>query len=402
MIPRSILSVIILTVWTSFVAGGHLADEEFSPSIRRPVYPTGQGPRVFIDEAHCNFHTISGSYKPFANLLRKDGYQVNPICRQLSETSLQSVDILVISNAINERDVNDWSLPIASAFTEDEISSLYTWVENGGALFLITDHMPWPGAVDHLAKAFGIQFSNGYAASAQNAYGEQTSEVFMPKNGLKDNTITNGRGTEEAVTKVVSFVGSAFKPPQNAMPILVYGTGAVSLETERAWELNDKTPRRSIEGWCQLAVIKVGRGRVAVSGEAAMFSAQLYGPEKTPMGMNSPEAKQNVKLLLNLIHWLSRVPGMEGEQNIAPPVQIQTPEIIRILEEENIASLRTAHSQSISITLRDGRRYMGKYDQSQAGQKYGDDHLWDILNLVSHIRANRRPEEVRDWSITCE
>jgi hypothetical protein len=51
-----------------------------------------------------------------------------------------------------------------------------------------------------------------------------------------------------------------------------------------------------------------------------MFTAQVAGPEKIRMGMNSPHAKQNAQLLLNLMHWLSRVPGMreQAEQGAAP------------------------------------------------------------------------------------
>jgi hypothetical protein len=51
--------------------------------------------------------------------------------------------------------------------------------------------------------------------------------------------------------------------------------------------------------------MKVGKGRVAIFGEAAMFSAQLGGPQKLPMGMNAPVAKQNPQFLLNVMHWLS-------------------------------------------------------------------------------------------------
>jgi len=51
--------------------------------------------------------------------------------------------------------------------------------------------------------------------------------------------------------------------------------------------------------------MRVGKGRVAVFGEAAMFSAQLAGPNKAPMGMNAPIAAQNPQFLLNVMHWLS-------------------------------------------------------------------------------------------------
>jgi hypothetical protein len=64
--------------------------------------------------------------------------------------------------------------------------------------------------------------------------------------------------------------------------------------------------------------MKVGRGRIAVFGEAAMFSAQLAGSENEPMGMNAPEAMQNHQLLLNVMHWLTRVPelGDGGEASV--------------------------------------------------------------------------------------
>ena len=74
-----------------------------------------------------------------------------------------------------------------------------------------------------------------------------------------------------------------------------------------AWEFGPDTARHDVGGWLQGAVFEVGKGRVAVFGEAAMFSAQLAGPEKVPMGMNAPNATQNPQLLLNVLHWLTRV-----------------------------------------------------------------------------------------------
>jgi hypothetical protein len=50
-----------------------------------------------------------------------------------------------------------------------------------------------------------------------------------------------------------------------------------------------------------------GKGRVAVFGEAAMFSAQLEGALRSPMGMNLPAAAENSRFLLNLMRWLARL-----------------------------------------------------------------------------------------------
>lgn len=35
-----------------------------------------------------------------------------------------------------------------------------------------------------------------------------------------------------------------------------------------------------------------------------MFSAQLAGEERIPMGMNRPEAAQNYRFALNVLRWL--------------------------------------------------------------------------------------------------
>lgn len=56
--------------------------------------------------------------------------------------------------------------------------------------------------------------------------------------------------------------------------------------------------------WQQLAYFPYGKGKVVVSGEAAMFSAQLAGPREQKVGMNNELAKENVQLLRNLLGWL--------------------------------------------------------------------------------------------------
>jgi hypothetical protein len=57
--------------------GGQVADENFNAKVEHPAY-TKSGPRVLFDEAHNNFHTASGRYKPFADLITNDGYQIVP------------------------------------------------------------------------------------------------------------------------------------------------------------------------------------------------------------------------------------------------------------------------------------------------------------------------------------
>ena len=73
---------------------------------------------------------------------------------------------------------------------------------------------------------------------------------------------------------------------------------------DTAWVFDDRTRIESVEGWSQGAFQPYGKGKVVMFGEAAMFTAQLAGPEQIKMGMNNEIAPENYQLLLNLIHWL--------------------------------------------------------------------------------------------------
>ena len=279
-----------------------VADTSFEPPIPAPAYRPGRGPVVMLDEAHFNFHTAEGRYKPFAELLRRDGYVVKASRLKFSKASLKGGRILVIANPLAERNRTDWSLPTPSAFSSEEVAAVRDWVKGGGSLLLIADHMPFPGAAEALALALGIRFSNGYAVDEK----KQGPMLFKLSDGsLKDHPVTRGRRDAERVTSVATFTGSAFQVEGDAQPLLILGPSVSSFMTSVAGQITDETPRVPVGGWYQGAVIRFGKGRVGVFGEAAMFSAQLAGPNRNPMGMNAPIAAQNPQFLLNVMHWLS-------------------------------------------------------------------------------------------------
>ena len=295
----------VIVVGASLAAGAfaqQVPDTAFAPPIPNPMYQAAKGPVVLLDEAHFNFHTADGRYQPFAALLRRDGYDVRASKLAFSKASLKDAKILVIANALAERNKTEWTLPTPPAFTDDEVRFVSDWVKAGGSLLLIVDHMPFPGAAENLARVFGIRFSNGYAIDP-NVQGPM---LFKPENGsLKAHAIVNGRTESEKVDSVATFTGSAFQVDGDVQPLLVLGPSVVSAITTTAGEITKDTLRVPVNGWFQGAVMRFGKGRVAVFGEAAMFSAQLAGPNKNPMGMNAPIASKNPQFLLNLMHWLS-------------------------------------------------------------------------------------------------
>jgi hypothetical protein len=284
-----------------------VADTTWAPPAFTPAWPAGAGPVVAIDEGHRNFHTLDGRFAPFARLVRSDGWRVTRHTGLLTPASLAVIDLLVIANPLNER--NDpaaggrWELPTPPAFTPDEVSAVREWVRDGGALLLIADHMPFPGAAAPLAAAFGAQFSNGFVA-----IGDDVPDLAFGRNPdgplLVDHPVTR-------VDSVRTFTGSAFRPGPLAEPLLVLPRGATSLECPVAWTFGPETPVVEVGGWCQAAVVRYGGGRVALFGEAAQFTAQLAGEDRIPMGMNAPEAPQNWRFLLDTLFWLAGRDGRE-------------------------------------------------------------------------------------------
>jgi hypothetical protein len=282
-----------------------VADSAFAPPIARPAFAEGAGPLVLVDEAHTNFHTTDGRYYAFARLLRRDGYVVRGLGEPFTREALASARVLVIANALHSSNINNWALPTPSAFTPREIAAVEAWVRDGGSLLLIADHMPFPGAADSLAAAFGIGFGNGFAMDAA----QNSRFRFSRGNGLlADHAVTRGRGPEERVDSVDSFTGQAFRVTgADAQPLLTLAPGTVLLLPDTAWQFSAQTRRMPADGMLHGAVLRHGRGRVAVFGEAAMFSAQRAGAQRQPMGMNDPGAPQNVQFLLNVMHWLTGV-----------------------------------------------------------------------------------------------
>lgn len=168
--------------------------------------------------------------------------------------------------------------------------------------------MPFAGAATALARSFGIEFSNGFAGSSDGDIGPI---VFDIQHGLSPSAATEGRDASEKVSRVVSFTGSAFKAPADAIPVLNFGPGFVSAEPGAPFKFNPGTPRIPIANWSQGALLNAGKGRVAVFGEAGMFTAQLQGPAGKRFGMNAPSAPQNFQFLLNVVHWLTRTPSLK-------------------------------------------------------------------------------------------
>lgn len=297
---RVLLTVsIILSTFT--LQAQQVADTLFKPAIANPQYSLGKGPVIFLDEGHHNFHTTTGRFKPFVDFLQRDGYVLSGFRNSFTPKNLKAARILVIANALHGTNESEWTLPTPSAFTNFEITTLETWVKLGGSLFLIADHMPFPGASEKLAAAFGFKFYNGFAMNKNQLPG--TTDIFTSENGLSENLITRGRNHNENVTTVQSFTGQAFEIPSSASPLIILDDRFDLLLPQTAWNFTENSTSMPAKNLIQGAYMSHGKGRLVVFGEAAMFSAQIQR-DSIRMGMNAKTAYQNPQFLLNLIHWL--------------------------------------------------------------------------------------------------
>jgi len=141
------------------IRGQQVPAPDFKPPIEKPAYAEGKGPVVMIDEAHFNFHTASGRYQSFADLLRRDGYVAQASKKKFGKESLRAGKILVIANALSKRNARNWNPPFDPSFTDDEVAAVREWVNQGGALMMMVDHFPMPATAGKLAEAFGVSCS---------------------------------------------------------------------------------------------------------------------------------------------------------------------------------------------------------------------------------------------------
>jgi hypothetical protein len=306
----------VAIAWSAVVspstgAQQQVVDSEFKATVDRPAYKAN-GPTVAIDEAHSNFHTAAGQYRPFANLLTADGYRVVASTQKFAPGVLDGISVLVVANA-NAQNFTD------SVFTETECDVVRDWVRAGGSLLLIADHAPFGTSAANLGARFGISMGKGWVFEPTPS-SVTTQLTFSRENGLLGvHPILQGRDSPEEIRTIKTFTGQSIGGPVDATLLLKLPSTAREaaltddLDAEaRARSTGAAVGSRSkaVGERAQGIAMTFGRGRIAVFGEAAMFSAQVVtlpdGDRQVVFkaGMNAP-GNDNRQLALNVLHWLT-------------------------------------------------------------------------------------------------
>ncbi len=277
-------------------AGAPQLDASFKASVARPAYAgVSERVRVLFDEAHHSLFTASGLYKPFADLISNDGYEVIPGREAFSAKMLDRVNVLIIVNA-RGAELTGQAGAASPAFSEAECDVVREWINAGGSLLLIAGSGAPASAAVRLATRLGVTIGAGVTFDRMPAEGGTTRLVFTRENRLLgDHAIIRGRDDTERVNRVQTFNGTSLIGPPGSVQILRLADTAVLAAGE-----NGKLAPAA--GRAEGLAFQAGKGRVVVLADATLFAAQDTGGEK--LGMNVPGV-DNRQLALNIMHWLS-------------------------------------------------------------------------------------------------
>lgn len=296
---RSTCALLALALGTP-VQSQQRNDSTFDVRITAPAHVT-RHPRVLIDAAHKNvFSTSTNRIEPLVQLLRADGFALDTIRDAFRRESLAGADLLVILTATGQ----STQTTVAPAFTPREIDAVHDWVVGGGALLFCLDHFPFVTSGRQLAERFGVEVFLGYVADSLNfdsTHGDSRTPVYSRSNGglSFNHAIARGRNPQERLERVAVFGGLSMTGPAGSSVLLRVGSSAVNL--------GDRGRPGEGLGAAQAIALTTGRGRVVITADCTMWTAQLAGSDGAPLQLGMARRDlDNRQFALNAARWLSR------------------------------------------------------------------------------------------------
>ncbi|HUR65644.1 MAG TPA: hypothetical protein VMZ03_04775 [Chitinophagaceae bacterium] len=275
-----------------FVAYVPVADTSYDIKVNNPVC-TENCPVILFDEAHNNYHTATGRYLPFANLMRNDGFTVSRGQTPFSKQSLTKVNVVVIVSP---------NVP-TGVIPKKEITVLNEWVKAGGSLLMITDHDN--ERIYSVLESFGV-ISPDVTYTCDTLHGNFNISFFDSDHRLGDHPIINGRNESEKIHRVQTFTGRTIIGPPGSAILLPLGPSTTDyLQVDPFMRaMNEMVPVK-VQGLRSHGVaFRFGKGKVVTLSEAAQLSAQIFPQDASKTGMNVT-GSDNRQFALNIMRWLT-------------------------------------------------------------------------------------------------
>jgi len=168
MLRTTCLFLLSVFIYNLQLNAQQVIDSSFNYNVRNPAYSLNKGPIIYIDEYHNNDMSLNNKMFPLIEVLKKDGYRIKPLNDSISKLTLDKSKILIIIGALHKTNIGKWKLPTPSALSENEILELLNWIDEGGSLLLVADHMPFPGAISKLSYHLGVEWFNGFVIDSIN------------------------------------------------------------------------------------------------------------------------------------------------------------------------------------------------------------------------------------------
>ncbi len=152
--------------------------------------------------------------------IANDGYQITINEEKFTAKTLEGYAVLIVADAAGAKGIERFD---ATAFTIEESNAIREWVRSGGSLLLIAGATPYGKAAENLARALGVEMSNGRTNDKSNRDTEAplSSILYTRENKLlADHFITQGRDSTEQINRVLAYTGQSLKGPENSVAFL--------------------------------------------------------------------------------------------------------------------------------------------------------------------------------------
>nr|WP_246363184.1 lamin tail domain-containing protein [Deinococcus budaensis] len=221
---------------------------------------------------------IDGAYSDYAAALRELGYAVSSVTgTAITSTTLSGASVLVIPEP-------------QAPFSDAERAAIQTFVQNGGGVFLITDHR----------------------VSDRNNNGWDSPEVFNGWDGSTPGSVSTAYQASLDSDSVfglgASFNSSFSDPVYTATPLtshpILSGVSSAGVYVGTSVDVLRGTALMGTGGKTYLGVNTVGAGRVAMWGDSSTFGDNTSSDGSTGSYNNWPNLS-NAALGKNVVRWLA-------------------------------------------------------------------------------------------------
>ncbi len=240
--------------------------------------------KVLFDASHGYNYYVTASYNGFAQLLTENGYTIFWM-DEFYPSLINQMDALIIEDG-------------SSDYTQSEIDTIGTYVQNGGGLLLLGGMEDYGAQADMVGTRFGFDLNNTGNLQDTDDYIVNSNYVLYDSSNFGTHPIMKG------VHRLESSYASAFISIGSATPL-------VKTDNDGTSDWDDGS---SADGLTIMAARSYVLGRVVFCGDYRFvrINEDLDGD-----GIQNLYEQDNSVFILNSLYWLSR--------NQAPTVELTSP-----------------------------------------------------------------------------